>query len=558
MNDAVQNLGDLLRRAGERWPGAELAFPDERATFAQLDEQADEMARLVRAAGAEPGSKVAVMLPPSVVMAAAMLGAARAGCVVVPMSERWKSTEVRHVLRHADVRVLLTTDFRVASLDLVAAVVGALPTLNDAPEDEDSQYPAGSDAPELRRVVLLGADDEPRRGFTHRSVVEALPEPDLREPAVGPDDYVYIMYTSGTSSAAKGCLITHGSVIDHAHALATTRYLLDEGDVFWCPIALHHNGGLSSFTQCLTVGASFVHPGFFNAATGLGQLEHERATHSQFGFETIWKPIVEHPRYLEADLSALRVIFSAGTEARLRRLQKTFPETVLLTNYGLTEATGHFSMVTQNDPLDVRMTTGGLPLPGNVARVVDPVTGADCPPDVDGEILIRGRTLFKGYYKDPDATAKVVEPDGWFHTGDRGHLDSAGRVTFVDRLKDVLKVGGENVSSAEVEAHILEHPAVKTAAVVAAPDTKYGEVPTAYLELQEGASVTEREIIDFCVGSISTYKVPRYVRFVTEWPMSSTKVKKPVLRARIADELAKNGIESAPLISPGAPRHRPG
>lgn len=555
----VQSLGALLARAARRWPTAEIVFPEERANYTELDQRATDMAVLVRAAGAQPGDKVAVMLPPCIDLAAAILGVSRAGCVVVPMSERWKETEIRHVLRQADVRVLLTTDFAVASLDLVKAISGALPTLADAPSGLDAVRPAPTEAPELERIVLLGHQSgSAPAGFTSAADIaqpHALAERSAEATAddeLGPEDFAYIMFTSGTSSAPKGCLITHGGVLEQAKALAETRYRLTAGDVFWCPIALHHNGGLTSFTQCLTAGASFVHAGFFSADVSLRQLVDERCTHAQFGMETIWRPIVEHPGFADGDLSALRVTFTAGSESRLRHFQAAVPHTVVLTNYGLTEGTGHFAMVLPTDTLDIRMTTGGVPLPGNELKIVNPETGDECEPGVNGEILIRGSLVFKGYYNDPENTAKVFDADHWYHTGDRGHVDSEGRVTFVDRLKDTLRVGGENVSSSDVEGYLLSHPAVKAAAVVAAPDEKYEQVPAAFIETQPGAILTEQELIDYCLGSIATYKVPRYVRFVQEWPMSSTKIRKPVLREAIEKELAERGIRSAPKLTPAS------
>src|SRR5690606_2184422 len=182
---------------------------------------------------------------------------------------------------------------------------------------------------------------------------------------------------------------------------------------------------------------------------------------------------------------------------------------------------------------EVRVTTGGHPMPGMEVRVVDPETGEDLPPGAEGELLFRGPNAFDGYFRDPELTREVFDEEGWFHSGDVVRRDEDGRITFVSRLKDMLKVGGENVSAAEVEGLLITHPAVKLAQVVAAPDEYYVEVPAAFIELKPGQEATEEELIHFCLGKIATYRVPRYVRFVTEWPMSGTKIKKVDLRARI-------------------------
>jgi fatty-acyl-CoA synthase len=182
-------------------------------------------------------------------------------------------------------------------------------------------------------------------------------------------------------------------------------------------------------------------------------------------------------------------------------------------------------------------------------RVVDPETGADLPPDTEGELLFRGSNAFDGYLHAPELTARCIDGDGWFHTGDVATQDSDGRVTFVSRLKDMLKVGGENVSAAEVESYLIGHPAVGIVQVVAAPDSYYVEVPAAFIQLKPGATATEDEIIDFCRGQIATFRIPRYVRFVDDWPMSGTKIKKFELRERIADELRRRGITEAPRLT---------
>ena len=186
--------------------------------------------------------------------------------------------------------------------------------------------------------------------------------------------------------------------------------------------------------------------------------------------------------------------------------------------------------------------------PGMEIKIIDPETGAERPPGEVGELCFRGYARFEGYYKDPDLTAASIDDEGWFHSGDLGVVDEEGRFKYTGRLKDMLKVGGENVSALEVEDYLLRHEAVSIVQVVSAPDSRYVEVPAAFVQLRPGASATEEELIDFCVGKIATFKVPRYVRFVEEWPMSGTKIQKFVLRERIARELEEKGIGEAPKI----------
>jgi fatty-acyl-CoA synthase len=195
------------------------------------------------------------------------------------------------------------------------------------------------------------------------------------------------------------------------------------------------------------------------------------------------------------------------------------------------------------------MHTLGRPLPGIEIKIVDYETKEVLPPGEVGELAFRGYSRFEGYYKDPELTASVIDKDGWFYSADLASVDREGNLVYSGRLKDMLKVGGENVAAIEVEDYISHHTAVDIVQVVGAPDARYEEVPAAYIQLKPGAAVEEVEIIDFCVGKIASYKVPRYVRFVNDWPMSGTKIQKFVLREMIASELSEAGIVQAPPIA---------
>jgi fatty-acyl-CoA synthase len=538
--DSPRVLGELVRWSAERWPDARIEFPEESVSFAELTARADEVARLVLAAGAKPGDHVGVLLEPCVDLIAALVGITRIGASAVPMNERFKGRELGYVTEHSDATLLLTTDRIAEHLDFPALIADGLEM---------------TDAPLLRRVVVFGA---PRFGFTAAHELEdaAAEVPVERvhelEAHVTSDHLALLMYTSGTSAMPKGCMISHDAFTRQGWSIGYHRYFLQPGHAFWCPLPLFHNGGLATLMACLSTGATYVHAGHFDPDVALRQLEQHRCTHAIPAFETIWLRVLDHPRFYDADLSSLQIVLNAGTAARLRQLQERLPGVIQLANYGATEGTGHISINLPSDPPEVRINTGGHPLPGMEARIIDPASGADQPPGHVGEILFRGRMRFRGYYKAPELTAEVIDEDGWFHSSDLGFMDEEGRLAYTGRLKDMLKVGGENVAAAEVEALLIGHPAVAIAAVVRAPDARYDEVPAAFIELARGASCSEQDIIDYCLGRIATFKVPRYVRFVTEWPMSGTKIQKFVLRERIQRELSERGITEAPVLrSPG-------
>ncbi|WP_428929558.1 class I adenylate-forming enzyme family protein [Marinibacterium sp. SX1] len=553
MNEAMNQgargdtLGDMLRDGARRFAASEIVFPQERCSYDELDRRADAYARVFRDSGVGHGQMVGIWLSPSIDMIAAMFGAMRCGGVAVPISDRFRSDELRHVITHGDLRVLVT-NARTSFADRPEELLKALPDLSGADGRASSKI-----APLLGRVFLIGSEpyDLPSgidwiddAGFT----LWVHADPEVADATLKADDLAYLMYTSGTSAMPKGCMTTHRGCLLQGRSLAFTRYMLDDSCAFWCPMPLFHNAGLATMTAALVAGAKFAHSGQFDATDALRLLSEEKCTHGLPTFETVWMRILEHPEFPQADLSHLRCILNTGGEDLLRKLQARTPQATQMANYGMTEGTGHVSMTTLEDSEDIRMTTGGFPLPQMEVRIVDAETRQPNPPGERGEIQFRGPSRFVGYYKDKAATDAVIDADGWFSSGDLGVMDAEGRLTYKGRLKDMLKVGGENVAALEIESFLLRHPAVSIAAVVAAPDGYYSEVPAAYVQLAPGQSVTEEELIDFCLDDISTFKVPRYVRFVDDWPMSGTKIKKYVLRERIAAELEAAGIQTAPKL----------
>ncbi|MFB9905994.1 class I adenylate-forming enzyme family protein [Allokutzneria oryzae] len=513
-------LGDLLdRRATHYADRVALSFPDHGATYRELADRADLVARGMIAAGVRHGDPVGILLPNCVDSIATLFAAAKIGAIPVPVNARFKGYELNQVITHSGLRLLFTTpDF----VDLVTETL---------------------DSAELP-LVLLGADSD------FLAAASEIPDEELRrrQRLVRVRDTAIVMYTSGTTASPKGAMLSHEAFSRFASATVHERFELTPDDRIWTALPLFHIGGIAFAIASIYGGCAYVHTGFFNPAAALDQLESQRCTVALPGFETIWLPVVNQRDFASRDLSALRFVMAVGVPERLRDMANRLPDATQVSCFGMTEACSFLALNHSDDPLEKRVTTGGHPLPGMECRVIDPATGEDVPPETEGELLFRGSNCFDGYYKDPELTRRVFDDEGWFHTGDIATMDAEGRVTFVSRLKDMLKVGGENVSAAEVEGYLLRHPAVSIAQVVGAPDDYYVEVPAAFVELKPGTAVTEQELIDFCLGNIATYRVPRYVRFVTEWPMSGTKIKKYVLREEIAAELLANGVTRAPKL----------
>jgi fatty-acyl-CoA synthase len=543
----VTTIGDLVDRAADRTGRDALLFPDEGVSYPELAARTTRFARGLYGLGVRGGDKVGILMHNCLDFAVALIGASRLGAVVVPVNGRFKAHELGHVVSHADIRLLITAHGPDGATDYPVLLHEVFPGLAEQ-SSEDLHF---DQAPELRHIVVLDGESP---GMLARGRLEAAgstvdeTEVYTLQERVRVRDIAMLMYTSGTTAKPKGCLLTHESLVRHAANVARSRFFLTEEDRYWNPLPLFHIGGIVPMLSCFYVTATFIHAGHFDADVALRQLEEHRCTVAYPAFETLWLQVLNHPRFAEADLSSLRLIQNIATPERLIYLQSRLPTATEVSSYGATECSSNLTLPLPGDPYEVRMHTLGHPLPGLEVKVVDPETGAGRPTGEVGELCFRGYSRFEGYYKDPELTAAVIDAEGWFHSADLAYLDEDGRLVYAGRLKDMLKVGGENVSALEVEDYISGHLAVDIAQVVGAPDARYGEVPAAFVQLKPGVRVDEQELIEFCRGRIATFKVPRYVRFVTEWPMSGTKIQKFVLREMIAQDLADRGITIADRV----------
>ncbi|WP_053227285.1 class I adenylate-forming enzyme family protein [Solirubrobacter soli] len=516
---ACWTLPDHVDQAAERWPDLEaLVYGDDRATFAGFAERTLTFAAALQARGIVHGDRVGVLMGNLLDTLVAIYGTSRLGAIPVPINNRFRATELEHVFGHSGMKLLITAagtlhaEARKASDDLPAVVHG------------EPSWDA----------FLVGAGDVPNVLARQRRVAVA--------------DVAMLMYTSGTTAHPKGCRLTHEGLVRTGRVFGEDRFPMVAGDRQFNPLPLFHLATILPFNGCLAVGAAMIGMEHFEPGAALRLLREERCTVAFPAFTLIWQAMLDHPDFAAADLSGLRLVNVNGDPEVTRTFAPRTPDTVQISPYGATEGGGVIALSHPGDTLQERIGTAGRPFEGVEARIVDPETGAPVPPGVQGEITYRGWSLFAGYHEDPAATAAAIDADGYFHSGDLGRLDEQGRLSYDGRIKDMLKVGGENVAAAEIEGLLSRHPAVFTVQVVAAPDARYHEVPAAFVELRPGASATEQELIDHCLGAIATFKVPRYVRFVSEWPMSGTKIQKFVLREWIAGELRDAGITQAAKV----------
>ena len=544
----VTSLGDLMDMQAEKYGDKDaIVFPDGRYSYQDIGNYAQNISKALLALGVEPGNRVGYFLQECIDTIGIIIGAAKIGAITAPINSRFKTTELEQVIVHAGMKVIFTSSPAVAT-DFNGLINETFPQIAES-ASKHLDFP---EAPELEALITL--DDIERPGTFNLSDVDkmALTISDeavsVRQAGVRVRDTAIIMYTSGTTAMPKGAMLSHESFSRYASSVKQ-RMILTEDDIFWAALPMFHIGGVAFVLASLFVGSTFIHTGNYNPDVALQQIREERPTVVLPAFETIWVPVVNHPDREDDDFDSVRVVMVVGVPERLRQFQEQTPHAPILNCFGQTEVCAFLSLSELDDEPELRFTKGGFPMPGMEAEVHDPDTGEVLPNGSVGELWYRGPNMFDGYFRDPELTGEVFDKRGFFKTGDICEIDIDGRVTFVSRLKDMLKVGGENVSAAEVEGYLITHPAIALAQVVSAPDERYVEVPAAYIQLKPDMDATEEEIIEFCKGKIATYRIPRYVRFVDDWPMSGTKIKKIVLREMIASELKSKGITQADKIT---------
>ena len=536
---AARTFGQLLTTAAQSFgPRDAIIFPDQRLSYEQLGQRARSWAKALIAMGVRPGENVGILLTTRIEFIELLFGITMTGAVAVPINARYQAHELAFLIRDADLVALFTTGRVADSLDFGERLRAALPSLEQA----DKGSLALDEAPLLRTIVCL---DPPCASYLvggEEALAAGADVPDTeldrRIADVAPEDIAFILYTSGTTANPKGALISHGAQIGNSRSLGV-RYEATGDDKVWSPLPIFHIAGILPMTMILDLGGAYMTVPHFDAGVAIDMLGREGATIAYPSFVTIMQDLISHPSFASSDLSRLRVMnsnFAVQPDWIRDAVCAAVPHTVQVSTYGLTEAAGTVTTSRLGDPWSLRTGRCGAPLDDWQVRIVDLETEEECALGERGEIVIRGPGMLSGYYNAPEKTAEVMR-DGWFHTGDIGSFDETGHIMFHGRTKDMLKVGGENVAAAEIESMLQSHPAVKLAQVVGIPDERYAEVPAAFVELTEGENASEAELIAHCRGKLASFKLPRHVRMVTSWPMSTSKIQKFRLRSELIDEL---------------------
>lgn len=535
----VSPLGDLLVKSASCNPDRDaLVFPESRATYSQLLEGAMRVARGLLALGVQPGEHVGLLASNSVDFVRAFFGISLMGAVVVPLNVRHKSTELTYIVRNADLVAVLTEADEDAHVNFADLLCDALPGLADTSVSTDISLPQ---VPMLRHVVLLRGAARPGCIDPQAFALAAESVAVSRVQALGKQvrlrDTAIIIYTSGTTANPKGCMLSHEALSRGPVERAQFRLACGDNDVHWGAGPLFHIGSLGPAIGAWGAGMTYVTDLFYDAPRALALIRDGKATTIWPWFPAIVLGLMEQPGFDAPSLPHLKRIVLIAAGALVERVQARFPGAEIIQGCGMTETAGIFGLSGPDDGPKARAHTQGKVYPGMQVRLVDPHTGEESRAGEIGEIWVRGYCVMDGYYKDPEKTAESLDTEGWLHTGDLYVGTEERDLIFSGRLKDMLKVGGENVAVVEVESYLSQHPAVRIAEVVGKPDPRLDEVPVAFVELHEGVELTAQALINFCKDRIANYKIPREVHFVApgDWPMSLTKIDKRGLRQRLAE-----------------------
>ncbi len=527
-----ERLGDLPAQAAALWGEREaLYFAGQRWRYDALNREVDRVAKGLMAIGVERGEHVALWMtnrPEWVFLAFAI---AKVGGVLVPLNTRYRTADVAYTVQQSDSATWISID-RSGPVDYAAMLREVLPNLGA----QDPCALSIDGFPRLRHLVLVG--DQPEQGTLPWAAMmargETVSEAELaaRAASVDPDDPVMIGYTSGTTGHPKGALHSHIMVRNLRDR--ASRIGLTHDDAVLNPLPLFHMYGFSEGALIpLVTGCRHILLDGFDADECLRLIEAERATITH-GFDTHYKDYLDAKARTPRDLSSLRFgTLPAGmssTAPIAHRVQEEMCPT--LSGWGMTETFTFATVSFQNSTAEQRAEASGFPAPGFEYRVVDPETGADKPIGEQGELLVRAYMITRGYYNKPKETAEAIDAEGWLHTGDTAAIRADGHVRFIGRFKDQLKVGGENVSPAEVEAFLMGHPSVDQVAVVGYPDPRLTEVALAFVVPRADKAVTTDALAAHCKGKIASFKIPRHVLVVESLPMTASgKVQKHELRA---------------------------
>ena len=539
-----ETIGVYFDRVCAQYPDQDaliVRHQDVRWTYCELHEKVNELAVGLLALGIEPGDRVGIWGPNSYEWVMVQLATAKIGAIMVCINPAYRLYELEFALNKVECKVVVTAEaFKTSDY------LGMLNTL--APELAASQPGAlqAEKLPHLRTVIRMG--DAETAGMLNFGAVCKLGGDDegrrlkALQGQLKPDDPINIQFTSGTTGNPKGATLTHCNILNNGY-LSGEAMKFTETDRLCIPVPLYHCFGMVlAVLACVSHGSAMVFPGeAFDPLETLRTVEAEGCT-ALHGVPTMFITELDHPQFGDFDLSSLRTGIMAGApcpvEIMKRVISQMHMEDILI-GYGQTEVSPLNHMTLPNDSLERRTETVGRAVPWVEIKIVDEANRV-VPVGEKGEVCTRGYSVMREYWNDPERTAETIDAAGWLHSGDLATMDEEGYVRIVGRIKDMIIRGGENIYPREIEEFLYQHPAISEVQVFGIPDDKMGEEVCAWVQLNEGQSMTEEELKAFCKDQITHFKIPRHVRFVTEYPMTVTgKIQKFVMRDQMVEALGR-------------------
>jgi fatty-acyl-CoA synthase len=535
-------VGGLLDHIAERFPDNDaLVYPERglRLTWREFNEVCNKVAKGLLKLGIKKGDNIAIWaynVPEWVVL---MFASAKIGAVLVTVNTAYKSAELEYIMNQSD----STTLFMVRSwkdTDYVATLTEVVPELAATKPGELNN----AKVPLLKTVVFIG-EETPGGMLNFEQVVEMgqeVTDAELAAVAASVDinDTIQMQYTSGTTGFPKGVMLTSHNLVNNGFNIGECMKFTEK-DRLCIPVPFFHCfGSVLAVLASVTHGTAMIPVELFDPLKVLQTVEKERCT-AVHGVPTMFIAELEHPEFSKFDLSTLRTGIMAGSVCPIevmKRVVRDMHMTDITIVFGQTESSPGITQSRTDDPIELRVATVGRALPGAEVKIIDIETGATLPPGKQGELCARGYMVMKGYYKMPEETAKVIDADGWLHTGDLAVMDENGYCKITGRIKQMIIRGGENIYPKEIEEFLYTNPKISDVQIYGVPDRKYGEQVMAAVILKKGVTMTEEEVREFCRGKIANYKIPKYVKFVDSYPMTASgKIQKFKLRDMAIKEL---------------------
>jgi fatty-acyl-CoA synthase len=518
-----------------------------RWSYAELKHRVDLLAAGLLSLGLRPGDRIGIWAPNCAEWAVTQFASAKAGLILVNINPAYRLSELEFCLKKVGCRALITAE-RLKSSDYLSMLRTLAPELDSCTANELSS----TRLPQLKLVIRLGRTRTPGCLNFDDVMEQATSACHARLAQIGvdaqPDDAINIQFTSGTTGLPKGATLSHYNILNNGYFVGR-GIGLTERDRICIPVPLYHCFGMvMGNLAAIAHGAAMIYPAeSFDPARTLEAVDRERAT-ALYGVPTMFIAELETPEFARYDLSSLRTGIMAGSPCPVEVMKRVISQMNLaeITNcYGMTETSPVSFQTDTHDSFERRVSTVGRVHPHVQVKIVD-LQGRCVPRGVQGELHTRGYSVMKGYWADPEKTDEVLDDAGWMHTGDLGVIDDAGYGNITGRLKDMVIRGGENVYPREIEEFLYRHAKVQAVQVCGVPDVKFGEEVCAWIQLKPGASSTPEEIREFCQNQIAHYKIPRYIRFVSEFPMTITgKVQKFAMRAHMMKELGLSDEKTA-------------